>query len=290
MVPAPITSLDRSQKVLLALGFIFLLTLGYRVLNPYRQPTVAQLTHSGKPAAAKNAPKAESARRTADPETAVVNLTVFLQPPESQAAVERDPFTPGIAPPMVATAPAPASPLAPEEGPEVRLRRDLERFQVFGYLEQGGDTSLFLQRGKQVLVVRKGDRLDGRYLIEDLTEDSLTVSAAGLPAPVEVFLENLRPLDAAEPGKGTERLRPQPADQPPLDLPPAEPEPEPEEALEETEDVQETEPEVTPEEAAGEAEGAEEAGAPPSEPDSEEESVPPPSETGGTPAPGSQEG
>lgn len=266
--------MDRSQKILLALGIIFLLTLAYRVLNPFRQPVVAQLTHTGKPAPAKDTPKAEGARRAADPETAVVNLAVFLQPPESQAAVYRDPFTPGTAPPIVATAPpATASALAPEEGPEAQLRRDLERFQVFGRLEQGGNTSLFLQRGKQVLVVRKGDRLEGRYVIEDLTENSITVSAEGLPAPVEVFLEDLRPLEAGEPGQGPETESPLPAAQALPDLP------------QETPD--QVAPEDIPEEAPEEPEG--EAEVPPP-PEGEDVSAPPPSESGGTPAPGAPPG
>jgi hypothetical protein len=249
-----LASLDRNQKILLILGVVLLVVLIYRLFTPYRQPTVAELTHTGRPAAAPAAAKPENGRAT-DPATAVVKLSVYLSPPENLSQVRRDPFT------MVAmapeTPPAPAQ-RPPEAGPEERLRRDMQRFQVFGNLQRGQEKAIFLQRGKQVLVVRKGDRIDGRYLIEDLAEDSITVSAEGLESPVEVPLESLAPEDLAapltSPGSAPVPPSPQewtaPQDEAPEDLPeeveeppPPEPEAEPDAATE-TEPEPETEPEA----------------------------------------------
>ena len=67
----------------------------------------------------------------------------------------------------------------------------MQRFKTFGSFQHGQASYLFLERGKQVLVVTRGDRIDGKYEILEVTEKSVTISAPNLEEPLTIDFDEL---------------------------------------------------------------------------------------------------
>ena len=180
--------MNRNQKILAALVAILALTLAYRLTNPFQQETVERLTYA--PARSVAPPKAESGM--ADQEGVRVDL--LRSPPKPVVAIHRDPFQPPRAaepasaedqkPPQAAPPPKPKS-------AREKIREQLRRFKTFGSFQHGGETYLFLERGKQVLVVTRGDRIDGKYEILEVADKSVTLQAPNMEEPLTVDLDEL---------------------------------------------------------------------------------------------------
>ena len=67
-----------------------------------------------------------------------------------------------------------------------KIKEHFQQFKAFGSYQHGKKIYLFLERGKQVLVVSRGDRIDGKYEITEVTEKSATISAVGLSTPLKM--------------------------------------------------------------------------------------------------------
>ena len=187
--------LDNKQKLLIGLAVVLALTLTYRFANPFRQPTVAKLTYGrANRIAALNANAAGS--DAASPPTRIKTALLTTPTPIEQRVI-RDPFR----------RPAPKGPARPPEAkppepraltPDERARERLGRFKAFGAFTQGDRTSLFLQRGKQVLVVTVGDRIDGRFTVEAIDGLSVLVTTPESPEGFRFDFEEL-PTDESRP-------------------------------------------------------------------------------------------
>jgi len=178
--------MPRKQKILLGLLVVLALALVYRLTSPYEQETVERLTYAR---ATRVAPP-KSAGGAAD----VVRLNLLQVPPRSKVDVQRDLFRP---PPAAAASSTPATkPQAPVPPPPPKTERQkiqehFQGFKTFGSYRHGKDVYLFLERGKQVLIVTRGDRIDGKYEITDLNEKSITITAKGLSQPLQIDFEEL---------------------------------------------------------------------------------------------------
>lgn len=217
--------MDRNQKILAALGVVFMLTLGYRILAPYEQPTVATLKNDGqRPAGRRIAPEAPS--KSAE-DALVLAESYYLNPQRLKADVKRDPFS-KAAPPPASPRPAlqPRTQAPIPQTPEGQIRNAFSRFKVFGSFRQESNQVLFLQRGKQVILVRKGDLIDGQYTVKDFADNNITVTSSDVEAPVLIQLEEMPDV----PGR---RFFPTSRPEPVAEEP--EPPPSPEDALSEIE-------------------------------------------------------
>lgn len=175
--------MNRNQKILIGLLVTLAIALAYRLTNPFEQETVDRLTYAR---ATKVAPaKVEGTSQ----HQAQVRLDLFRSPPQSSVTLQRDLFRPPSASKpsgeenMKPTAPAPK--LRPKNDRE-KIQEHFQRFKAFGSYQHGEKIYLFLERGKQVLVVGRGDRIDGKYEITEVTEKSATISAEGLSTPLTV--------------------------------------------------------------------------------------------------------
>jgi hypothetical protein len=210
--------MDRSQKLLAGLIVVLVVVLAYRLLNPYEQPTVDSLTYTGR---AGVSARIDEAVPTVSAGPGVERLLSGLYggSPSWTAEVTRNPFAkprPMAAATEAEPVPAPR-PVQPVATAEDRVREALGQFQAFGSFVQGGERVLFLQRGKQVILVRENDIIDGRYVVESFTDDTITVTGADMDIPVTVGLKE--PPDTAG-----GRLRP--ATALPSSIPAPEPPPE----------------------------------------------------------------
>jgi hypothetical protein len=175
--------MNRNQKILLGLVVLLAVTLAYRLSNPFKQDTVDRLTY----APARTVASGKEQTEFQDEE--LISLALLRSPPRSEVTIRRNLFQPPAAtkPPKAndRKSQQPAPPPRPQS-PQEKVREHFSSFKTFGSFRHGLETYLFLERGKQVLVVTKGDRIDGRYTILDLTEKSVTISAAEMEAPLKI--------------------------------------------------------------------------------------------------------
>jgi hypothetical protein len=169
----------RKQKIVLAALLALLgLTIAWRILHPFRQERVASLTHNGKtvhkvrmtsgsppplgeslPPSAEEALPPQPRPEEPMPHTAELRRDLFWSPPAAP---------PGGSETMQTPPPAPPDPMA-------RVREELGRFRVFGAWEDSQGMAVFLERDKEILLVRKGDRIDGRYRVEAIAGERMTL-------------------------------------------------------------------------------------------------------------------
>lgn len=178
--------MSRNQKILLGLLVILALALAYRLTNPFEQETVDRLTYA-------RATKVIPAKTAAE-SRAEVRIDLLQSPPRSDVAIQRDVFRPPDAGRSKAKddiQPPAAEPQAPPKTERQKIQEHFRQFKAFGSYRKGDDITIFLERGKQVLVVTRGDRIDGKYQVTDLAEKSITISAEGVSSPLQINFDEL---------------------------------------------------------------------------------------------------
>ncbi len=96
-------------------------------------------------------------------------------------------------PPPVKVAPVkPAEPVKaqPESAP-------LARFTFLGFLKKGSARTIFLEKDKEIILVKKGDKIAGRYEATDITDQSLRLTVSDTGDVIVIPLLENRPLNAA---------------------------------------------------------------------------------------------
>ncbi|MBL0714201.1 MAG: hypothetical protein JJV98_10915 [Desulfosarcina sp.] len=178
-------AIDNKHKVLIGLVLFLAALMTYRIINPYRQQTVSKLTY-GRTNIIAAVSSVDAERPTK------VMSALFAHPPQLDVKVGRDPFRRLPKPSAIqASGLIDNKPPPREVLPLDRMKEQLRRFKVFGSFRQGDRTSLFLQRGKQVLIVSKGDRIDGEFKIESLDGHSVVVSTRDTE-PFEFIFEEVQ--------------------------------------------------------------------------------------------------
>lgn len=180
--------MNRNKKILFGLIAVLALAVAYRLANPFQQETVDRLTYA--PARS----VASDAKETDFQNQGKVRLDLLRSPPTAEVAVRRDLFQPAAdAQPSAANNRQPRQPAPPPQpkNPEQKIREHFQRFKTFGSFRHGKDTYLFLERGKQVLVVTQGDRIDGKYEVLEVAEKSVTISAPDAETPLTIDFDEL---------------------------------------------------------------------------------------------------
>jgi Tfp pilus assembly protein PilP len=192
--------MDRKKIIMVVLVIIFLISLVYRIMHPFRQESVTELTYVGDRVVVK-AIKGDSSlsEQNASEEGAKVRIDLFLSPPRHKGKVIRNVFEATTV--QKTTQPAGTAKKEPQqkaaleipkkENPLASAKQDLSRFNVFGMFERGDEKIVFLERGKEVLVVRKGDRIDGKYMVESITDQKIMLTAKQLSEPVYIMVGEL---------------------------------------------------------------------------------------------------
>ena len=82
--------------------------------------------------------------------------------------------------PQAARLPAsPPPPVVPPPPPVVEptpLQRDLAAFTFLGFLKKEQRKTIFLAKGKEIFLVRKGDRIAGKYEAVEISDEALTIA------------------------------------------------------------------------------------------------------------------
>jgi len=118
------------------------------------------------------------------------------------AVQEKKPIIPLPPPP-----PPPARPVVAESRVEERpapppvveptpLQRDMARFTFLGFLKKDNRKTIFLSNDKEIFLVKKGDKISGKYDVTALTDEALTISSMQDGGEIIIPLIENRPLSA----------------------------------------------------------------------------------------------
>ena len=97
---------------------------------------------------------------------------------------------PPLPPKMVAPPVAPVI-LKPEIAP-------LARFTFLGFLKKGSVKTIFLAKDKDILLVKKGDKIAGRYEATEISDQALTLMVTDTGDKIVIPLLENRPLVSAK--------------------------------------------------------------------------------------------
>jgi hypothetical protein len=96
----------------------------------------------------------------------------------------------------VAIKPPPPSVPAPPVTPVIiqPVTAPLARFTFLGFLKKGSNKTIFLAKDKDILLVKIGDRIAGRYEATDISDTALTLTVADTGDKIVIPLIENRPL------------------------------------------------------------------------------------------------
>jgi hypothetical protein len=100
---------------------------------------------------------------------------------KKQAVVFRPP------PPIVMAAPIQSAMILPETAP-------LARFTFLGFLKKGSVKTIFLANDKDILLVKKGDTVAGRYEATEISDQALTLTVTDTGDRIVIPLIENQPL------------------------------------------------------------------------------------------------
>lgn len=199
--------MNRQRAILAALLILFAGSIVYSVLRMPKLEKVAKLTYqpgmTAKPPKADQGSEADVARVRLDLlERGVGTLpgggrNIFhslfaagskrtlipLPPPPPPPPPERI-----VEPPPVASTPQVIEPTP--------LQREMATFTFLGFLKKDNRKTIFLSNDKEIFVVKKGDKISGKYDVTALTEEAITITSVSSGGEIVIPLVENRPLAA----------------------------------------------------------------------------------------------
>ncbi len=180
------------KKLIIFVGAVFLLIISimYRVLNPFEQQTVDQLTYTGT-----KADKIKiQIKKNITPEKQFSSQDIvseFFNKPEVSAKVYNDLFRIYHSPEKLDEnnqidvlsnrgIQEGQKPDSIKANPVQEIRDYLCAYKIYGTYKNENIKAVFLSKDKLVLVAKIGDRLDGKYLIDDIQENYIKIRALDL--------------------------------------------------------------------------------------------------------------
>ena len=73
-----------------------------------------------------------------------------------------------------------------KDDPLYQMNQDISLMSVFGIYQQGSDMALFFERGKEVLIIRENDVIDGKYRVTNVTHERITLRSDSLDQEVDI--------------------------------------------------------------------------------------------------------
>lgn len=174
---------ERNKKLLLILVLVLSAALYYRLNNPFKQESVSMLTYTGEngKTVAKKIPKATYKTRTGK---SGVMLGAFLKPEPVSGAVSNNIFYRTAVVPAVDQIKSEDLERIREGEREVnlleQLYRELAVYRVIGAYKSRGHHAVFLERGREVMVVRAGDTINGRFIVDEITGEAVKLKVDGV--------------------------------------------------------------------------------------------------------------
>jgi hypothetical protein len=107
--------------------------------------------------------------------------------------------------PVLPVAPPPPPPPV-EKTPAQIAMEEVGQFAFLGYLQKDNRRTVFLTKNNEIVLVKKGDRIVGKYEVADISENMLRITLAPGGEQVDIPLQQNRPLArGAAPAAGGRR-------------------------------------------------------------------------------------
>lgn len=202
--------MNRQRLIAVIMVCLLVLSVGYSFLKMPRQKKVDKLTNT--PGTTAAGPKRDAAQ---GPDTRV-RLDLLQNNQGGFSGFKRNLFTPVfrdlsklppakpvIPPPPPPPPPPPLPPPPPTISP---MEQALSQFTFMGFLEKDQKKTIFLSQGKDIYLVKKGDKIANRYEAVNITNDALTIKMSGSETEVIIPLIEEKTLKPAP----SRQVRPQP--------------------------------------------------------------------------------
>lgn len=200
--------MNRQRAILTALLIIFACSIVYSVLRMPKQERVAKLTNqpgmTAKPLKQDQGNEADVARVRLD---LLQRGTGTL--PGGGRNIFHSLFAAGAKKTLIPLPPPPPPPPPPEKIVEPRpiasapqvieptpMQREMATFTFLGFLKKDNRKTIFLSNDKEIFVVKKGDKISGKYDVTALTEEAITITSVSSGGEIVIPLVENRPLAA----------------------------------------------------------------------------------------------
>jgi len=190
--------LSNKKKIILVVSIcLFAFVLAYRATHPFRQQKVAELTYTVDMSKNKSNKVKQKDEGISSVQNQLIKLDLFLNPPAHSRDLKKNIFSKQSAagtketifPERKADQAGANETIASDNKDYVE--DELSSFRTFGYMESKGETILFIEKGKQIMLIRKGDRIEGKYLVKDITKKELTLTVITNNESVHIDLSDL---------------------------------------------------------------------------------------------------
>lgn len=197
--------MNRQRAILAALLILFACSIVYSVLRMPKQERVAKLTYqpgmTAKPLKTDQVGEADAARVRLDLlERGGGTLpgggrnifhSLFAAGPKKTLI----PLPPPPPPPEKIVEPPPVA-YAPQVIEPTPMQREMATFTFLGFLKKDNRKTIFLSNDKEIFVVKKGDKISGKYDVTALTEEAITITSVSSGGEIVIPLVENRPLAA----------------------------------------------------------------------------------------------
>jgi hypothetical protein len=198
--------MNRQRLILFILAILFVVAAVWSYSAVPRYKTVAKLTYAPgqKPKAVH--PSAQTSVRKAD-DGRILNMAVLEQEQTDFNGYRRNIFKPifvdeqkllrlkaaAIKPPQLP--PAQSQKAAPVQPVVVQPQAAaLARFTFLGFIKKDEQRTIFLDKDKEIILVKKGDKIAGRYEATSITDQALTLHVTDTGDEIVIPLIENRPL------------------------------------------------------------------------------------------------
>jgi len=197
--------MNRQRTILAGLLILFAGSLVYSVLRMPKQERIEKLIYQP----GMTATPVKSAR-SSDADVARVRLdllergagalpgggrNIFRALYDMESKKTLIPLPPPPPPPEKIVAPPPVA-YTPQVIVPTPLQREMATFTFLGFLKKDNKKTIFLSNGKEIFVVKKGDKISGKYDVTSVTEEALTITSIQSGGEIVIPLVENRPLAA----------------------------------------------------------------------------------------------
>jgi hypothetical protein len=96
--------------------------------------------------------------------------------------------------PLNPSPPPPPPPPPVEKTPAQVAMEEVGQFAFLGYLQKENRRTVFLTKNNEILLVKKGDKIAGKYEVADISENMMTIALTPGGEQVAIPLQQNRPL------------------------------------------------------------------------------------------------
>jgi hypothetical protein len=189
--------MNKQKKVLLILVVVLLTSLIYSYFRMPAQKSAAKLTYAPGAAKLQIMDKAATGKSVNNPVQEKNQLLVALLDQQNtqfkgfkrnlfkpifREEVKISPLPPPPpAPPQKSILPSKVVTVSPTTTPVTvssteTAKQDFGRLRFLGFLRKDTRKTIFLAEGAEIFLVRKGDKISGRYQVTGLTDDAITIT------------------------------------------------------------------------------------------------------------------